>query len=94
MTLWSVVQVTEIQARERMEDFPVFPDPPAITVERTLAIIKPDAIKYADSIIEEIKANGFTILQVWTQSKCLMASVGETSVANYFPLLQEPGPWP
>ena len=49
-----------------MEDFPVFPDPPAITVERTLAIIKPDAIKYADSIIEEIKANDFTILQVTT----------------------------
>lgn len=47
-----------------MEDFPVFPDPPAITVERTLAIIKPDAIRYADSIMEEIKVNGFTILQV------------------------------
>jgi nucleoside-diphosphate kinase len=47
-----------------MEDVPVFPDPPAITVERTLAIIKPDAIKYADFIIEEIKAKGFTILQV------------------------------
>lgn len=47
-----------------MEDVPVFPDEPAITVERTLAIIKPDAIHYAEEIIEEIKANGFTIVQV------------------------------
>lgn len=47
-----------------MEDVPIFPDPPAITVERILAIIKPDAIKYSESIIEEIKSAGFTILQV------------------------------
>lgn len=47
-----------------MEDVPIFPDPPAVTVERTLAIIKPDAIQYAEDIVEEIKANGFTILQV------------------------------
>lgn len=47
-----------------MEDVPIFPDPPAITVERTLAIIKPDAIAHAEDIIEEIKSKGFTILQV------------------------------
>ncbi len=47
-----------------MEDVPVFPDEPAITIERTLAIIKPDAVQYAEEIIEEIKANGFTIVQV------------------------------
>ncbi|KAL5468903.1 hypothetical protein EMCRGX_G030053 [Ephydatia muelleri] len=46
-----------------MEASPPFPDPPAITVERTLAIIKPDAIDQADNIIEDIKSNGFTILQ-------------------------------
>lgn len=37
---------------------------PGITVERTLAIIKPDAIDKADEIIEVIKEKGFTILQV------------------------------
>ena len=47
-----------------MDDTPLFPDPPAVTVERTLAIIKPDAIEYADEIIEEIKRRGFTVLQV------------------------------
>ena len=35
-----------------------------INVEKTLAIIKPDAISRADDIIEDIKDNGFTILQV------------------------------
>ena len=53
------------------EDVPIFPDPPAVTVERTLAIIKPDAIQYAESIIEEIKANGFTIVQVRLNFKLL-----------------------
>lgn len=48
----------------KMDANPPFPDPPAITVERTLAIIKPDAIDQADKIIEDIKRNGFTILQV------------------------------
>lgn len=47
-----------------MEDTPAFPDPPAVTVERTLAIIKPDAIDQAEEIIEEIKRHDFTILQV------------------------------
>lgn len=47
-----------------MEDVPLFPEAPAVTVERTLAIIKPDAIHFADEIIQEIKSNGFTILQV------------------------------
>jgi len=50
-----------------MDDVPIFPEEPAITVERTLAIIKPDAIQYAEEIIEEIKANGFSIVQVSTQ---------------------------
>ena len=50
------------------EDFPIFPDPPAVTVERTLAIIKPDAIRYAEHIIEEIKSKGFNILQVYLVS--------------------------
>lgn len=35
-----------------------------ITVEKTLALIKPDAMNWADEIIEEIKRNGFKILQV------------------------------
>ncbi len=49
---------------ERMEDVPVFPDPPAITTERTLAIIKPDAVDREEEIKEEIKSHGFAILQV------------------------------
>ena len=36
----------------------------AITVEKTLAIIKPDAVDEAEPIFEDIKDNGFTILQV------------------------------
>lgn len=52
-----------------MEDVPLFPKPPAVTVERTLAIIKPDAIHHADEIIEEIKSRGFTILQVASSKK-------------------------
>lgn len=47
-----------------MEDVPLFPDPPAITVERTLALVKPDVIEHADKIVEEIKRKGFTVLQV------------------------------
>lgn len=47
-----------------MEDRPIFPDPPAVTVERTLAIIKPDAVEHTEEIIEEINRTGFTILQV------------------------------
>lgn len=47
-----------------MKDVPLFPEPPAVTVERTLAIIKPDIIRLADEIEEEIKSCGFTILQV------------------------------
>ena len=35
-----------------------------IIVEKTLALIKPDAMNWADEIIEEIKRNGFKILQV------------------------------
>ena len=49
-----------------MEDGPIFPDRPAVTVERTLAIIKPDAVEHADDILEEIKHCGFTIYLVTT----------------------------
>lgn len=58
-----------------MEDTPAFPDPPAVTVERTLAIIKPDAIDQTEEIIEEIKRRGFTILQVHV---CCYTSVSVT----------------
>ena len=51
-----------------MEDVPLFPEAPAVTVERTLAIIKPDVIHLAEKIVEEIKSRGFTILQVGTVS--------------------------
>ena len=47
-----------------VQDVPLFPEAPAATVERTLAIIKPDAIQFADQIVEEIKSRGFIILQV------------------------------
>ena len=47
-----------------MEEVPLFPDPPAVTVERTLAIIKPDAIHRVDEIVEKIKNKGFVILKV------------------------------
>ena len=47
-----------------MEDVPLFPEAPAVTVERTLAVIKPDIIDKADEIVEEIKSLGFTIVQV------------------------------
>lgn len=35
-----------------------------ITVEKTLAVIKPDAMNQAEEIIEEIKKKGFKIIQV------------------------------
>lgn len=35
-----------------------------IPIQKTLAIIKPDAISDVDQIIEDIKNNGFSILQV------------------------------
>lgn len=38
--------------------------PPYIYVERTLAIIKPDAVPFADDIEEIILKNGFFIIQV------------------------------
>ena len=43
---------------------PVIPPPPAIHIERTLALIKPDAIHKSDEIEEIILQHGFTILQV------------------------------
>ena len=60
----NVAVVTSSHKADMEENVPFFPDPPAITVERTLAIIKPDAIDCAEEIIEEIKQSGFTILQV------------------------------
>ena len=39
-------------------------EPPQIYVERTLALIKPDAIDKAEEIEEIILQSGFTILQV------------------------------
>ena len=43
---------------------PVIPPPPAIHIERTLALIKPDAIHKSDEIEEIILQHGFTILEV------------------------------
>jgi hypothetical protein len=34
------------------------------SVQRTLAIIKPEALPYADEIEEKIKEDGYTIVQV------------------------------
>ena len=39
-------------------------DPPQIFVERTLAIVKPDALNKAEEIEDIILRSGFTILQV------------------------------
>ena len=55
-----------------MEDVPLFPEAPAVTVERTLAIIKPDVIHLAEKIVEEIKSQGFTILQVGITGTCIL----------------------
>lgn len=43
---------------------PVIPPPPAIHIEQTLALIKPDAVDKSDEIEEIILLHGFTILQV------------------------------
>lgn len=46
-------------------------EPPHIYVERTLAIIKPDAVHKAEEIEDIILRSGFAILQV-----CLLTVVG------------------
>ena len=43
-------------------------DVPAIGVERTLALIKPDAIHKSEEIEEIILESGFTILQVFKKA--------------------------
>jgi hypothetical protein len=47
-----------------LEEKPRILPPPTIYVERTLAIIKPDAVHKSDEIEEIILQHGFTILQV------------------------------
>ena len=66
-----------------MEDVPLFPEAPAVTVERTLAIIKPDVIHLAEKIVEEIKSQGFTILQVGITGTCILAIDSFASGASY-----------
>ncbi len=34
------------------------------TLERTLILVKPDAVQYADEILERAQAAGFTVLSV------------------------------
>jgi hypothetical protein len=38
------------------------PDAP---IQRTLAVVKPEALPYADEIEEKIKEDDYTIIQVW-----------------------------
>jgi len=45
------------------DDAPYIPPKPAINIETTLAMIKPDAVDKADEIEEIILRHGFTILQ-------------------------------
>lgn len=66
-----------------MEDTPIFPDPPAITVERTLAIIKPDAIHRAEEVMEDIKTLGFSILQVCGNSTYRASTLNNTDMYMY-----------
>ncbi|GAA53735.1 hypothetical protein CLF_110931 [Clonorchis sinensis] len=55
----------------QMED----PNFPHIPIERTLAIIKPEAIRFSDEIEEKILQNQFFIIQ-WT-NKCLSTGKGK-----------------
>lgn len=59
---WPISSVVEIRMPDGEK--PVIPPPPAIHIERTLALIKPDAIHKSDEIEEIILQHGFTILQV------------------------------
>ena len=65
---------------------PVIPPPPAIHIERTLALIKPDAIHKSDEIEEIILQHGFTILQVSSvycmYMYCSMAQTTPDNVTN------------
>ena len=47
-----------------MEAPATFMEQPAIFVERTLAIIKPDSIEQSADILKFIENHGFAILQV------------------------------
>lgn len=51
-----------------MEAPATFMEQPAIFVERTLAIIKPDAIEQGAAILRFIEDHGFAILQVCLSS--------------------------
>lgn len=53
---------------------PVIPPAPAIHIERTLALFKPDAVHKSDEIEEIILQHGFTILQVLMNQPCFLFS--------------------
>ena len=64
-----------------MEAPATFMEQPAIFVERTLAIIKPDAIDQSSAILRFIEDHGFAILQV---SKSAVKTIPSSSCHNCF----------
>ena len=38
-----------------------------VVVERTLALVKPDAVHRSDDILDIAQSSGFVILQVWSK---------------------------
>ena len=68
-----------------MEAPATFMEQPAIFVERTLAIIKPDAIDQSAAILRFIEDHGFAILQVLISS-----SYQEDSISSrYFSRIEK-----
>lgn len=59
-TLRNAIYASESQAAYARDVKAFFPA--AFPLERTCAIIKPDAIQHTDAIMEVIKNNGFTII--------------------------------
>ncbi|TPP57633.1 Nucleoside diphosphate kinase protein 5 [Fasciola gigantica] len=57
---------------------------PHIHVERTLAIIKPDAVSCADEIEEIILKNGFFILQPWLADWLLENNPNRPSISDRY----------